>query len=144
MAEENIEGNEAQAGEVFDPSALVEIQQLKEQLMQLSKEELVEKLAVYEFVIPRLGPLVRWFIDNFYRPIHVRFRIGRETIGLLVGALLVPEQIILLAEEKVTKYVGDKTYVKYDTRLIYAPIKELSYYDVVLEEGQWEEQESLY
>ena len=144
MAEENIEGNEAQAGEEFGPSALVEIQQLKEQLMQLSKEELVERLAMYEFVIPRLGPFVKWFIENFYRPVYIRFRVGRENVGLLVGALLVPEQLILLAEEKMTKYEGGKTYVKYDTRLIHAPIKELSYYDVVLEEGQWEEQESLY
>jgi len=144
MAEDKKDQDEVTEQEEFGPSAVMEIQQLKEQLMQLSKEELVERLAMYEFVIPKLGPFVQWFINNFYRPVYIRFRVGRENVGLLVGALLVPEQLILLAEEKMTKYEGGKTYVKYDTRLIHAPIKELSYYDVVLEEGQWEEQESRY
>ncbi|HEX69107.1 MAG TPA: hypothetical protein ENG10_02285 [Candidatus Bathyarchaeota archaeon] len=144
MAEEKDEKNEEVATEEFGPSLVEEIQMLKEQLKQLSKDELIERLAVYEYVIPKLGPFVQWCINNYYKPIYFRFRIGRENVGLLVGAVLVPEMLILLAEEKVTKYEGGKTYVKYDTRLIHAPIRELAFYDVVLEEGQWEEQESVF
>jgi len=142
MAEKNFEGENSAEQEEFGPSLVEDIQHLKQQLMELPKEELVERLAVYEYIIPKLGPFVQWCINNFYKPIHFRFRMGRENVGLLVGALLVPEQLILLAEERVTKYDGTKTYVKYDTRLVHAPIKELSYYDVVVEEGEWQEQES--
>ena len=126
------------------PSIVEEVKVLKEQLMQLSKEELADRLAYYEYVIPKLGPYVKWFLENYYKPIYVRFRVGRETVGLLTGALLVPEKFELLAEEKVTKYEGQKMWAKYDLRKVIVPVKELSYYDVVLEEGKWEEEELTY
>ena len=130
---------------VEDRSSLEgEIIEIKQKLMQLDKEQLAERLAVYELVIPKLGPMVQWCIQNFYRPIYFRFRLGRENVGLLVGATLVPETLVFLAEERISKYEGGKSYVKYDTRLIHAPVKELSFYDVVLEEGDWEEQESYF
>lgn len=126
------------------PAAVSEIQQIKKQLMQLDKETLADRLAAYEYIIPKLGGMVRWCVENYYKPIYYRFRIGREGVGLLVGANLVPESFVILAEEKVSKYEGGKSFVKHDLRMIHVPVKELSYYDVILQEGEWEEQEGLF
>ena len=130
--------------ELAEMSALeVELQQKKQQLMQLDKEQLVDILAAYEVIIPKLGFHVKWCIDNFYKPVVCQWRMGRMVTGLLVGAVLVPESFIILAAEETKKYGQNKTYVKSDIRLVHAPIKELTYYDVILEEGEWEEQEGL-
>ncbi len=123
------------------PAIAVELEQIKKQLEQLSKEDLINELAMYRLIIPKLGPFVKWFIDNYYKPVYVRFRMGRETVGLLCGAILVPDTLQLLAQEEIKRYQDNKTYVKYEIRLVNAPIKELSFYDVVLEESDWEERE---
>jgi len=125
------------------PIVLLELEQIKKELEGLSKEQLIDELAMYRLVIPKLGPYVKWVIENYFKPVYVRFRMGRETVGYLVGAVLVPETLQLLAQEEVKKYASNKTYVKHDIRIVNCPIKELSFYDVILEEGDWEEQEGF-
>ena len=114
------------------PLEVDELTAIKQRLMQLEKEELADRLAFYEYVIPKLGPFVQWCINNFYRPVIAHWRMGRQAVGLLVGAVLVPEQLILLADEEIRDYTRKK--IKYERRLVTVPVKELSYYDVVLED----------
>ena len=142
-SEENVENKDEEATE-FGPSIIDDIRRLKQEFMKMDKEVLADRLAAYEYIIPKLGSQVQWCINNYYKPIYFRFRMGRDGVGLLVGAVLVPEMLILLAEEEVSRYAEGKTYVRRDIRLVHAPIKELTYYDVVLEQGQWEEKESYY
>ena len=108
----------------------LELQAIKEELEKLSKEELIEELAHYKFIIPKLGPWVQWAIDNMYRLVGVRWRMGREAVGLLVGVLFHPEVLILLSHEEIRKYEIKK--IIHEQHLVYAPTKELSWYDVIL------------
>ena len=122
----------------------LELESIKKELAAKSKEELIEELAVYRLVIPKMGPFVKWFIENYFKPVYLRFRMGRETVGFLIGCVLIPDTIQVLAQEEIKKYTGDKTMVKYELRIVNAPVKELSYYDVVLESTDWEETEMTY
>jgi len=122
----------------------LELESIKKELAAKSKEELIEELAVYRLVIPKMGPFVKWFIENYFKPVYLRFRMGRETVGFLIGCVLIPDTIQVLAQEEIKKYTGDKTMVKYELRIVNAPVKELSYYDVVLESSDWEETEMTY
>jgi len=115
--------------EETNPLAL-ELQQIKQRLENLSKEELIDRLAYYEWVIPKLGPYVKWAIDNMYNIVLARWRMGRQVVGYLVGVDLVPERLVLLADEEIRDYTRKK--VVHEQHIVYAPVKELTYYDVVL------------
>ncbi len=108
----------------------MEIAEIKAELEQLSKEELIDKLAHYELVLPKLGPWVKWAVDNMYRLVGCRWRMGREAVGLLVGVLFHPEVLVLLSHEEIRKYEIKK--IIHEQHLVYAPTKELSWYDVIL------------
>ena len=94
--------------EETNPVAL-EINQIKEQLNQLSKEELIDKLAMYEFVLPKLGPFVQWAMDHMYDIVLAKWRMGRQVIGYLVGVELVPERLVILADEEIRDYTRKKS-----------------------------------
>jgi hypothetical protein len=111
------------------PLAL-ELDSIRRQLEGMSKEELIDRLALYEFVIPKLGPWVKWFIDNMYQIVVARWRMNRQVIGYLIGATLIPETIDILAEEEIRDYERKK--IVYEQRVVHAPWKELIYVDVVL------------
>jgi len=135
--------------ELEAPSLAVELEEIKRELEKMSKEKLIDELAVYRLVIPKLGPFVKWVLENFYKPVYVRFRMGRETVGFLVGCMLVPDTLQLLAQEEVKEYRTDetgrtKTYVKYELRIVNAPVKELSFYDVIIDETDWQERKGYY
>lgn len=115
--------------EETNPLAL-EIQRIKQRLQDMSREELIDRLAFYEWVIPKLGPHVKWAIDNMYNIVLARWRMGRQVIGYLVGVDLVPERLVLLADEEIRDYTRKK--IVHEQHIVYAPIKELTYYDVVL------------
>jgi len=115
--------------EEINPVAL-EINQIKEQLSQLSKEELIDKLAMYEFVLPKLGPFVQWAMDHMYDIVLAKWRMGRQVIGYLVGVELVPERLVILADEEIRDYTKKK--IIHEQHIVYAPLKELTYYDIVL------------
>lgn len=108
----------------------LEMDAIKAELEPLSKEELIEELAFYKFIIPKLGPWVKWAIDSFYKPIACRWRMGREAVGLLVGVIFHPEVLVLLSHEEIKKYEIKK--IIHEQHLVYAPTKELSWYDVIL------------
>jgi len=115
--------------EETNPLAL-ELNEIKQRLENLSKEELIDRLAYYEWVIPKLGPYVKWAIDNMYNIVLARWRMGRQVVGYLVGVDLVPERLVLLADEEIRDYTRKK--VVHEQHIVYAPVKELTYYDVVL------------
>ena len=115
--------------EETNPLAL-ELNEIKQRLENLSKEELIDRLAYYEWVIPKLGPYARWAIDNMYNIVLARWRMGRQVVGYLVGVDLVPERLVLLADEEIRDYTRKK--VVHEQHIVYAPVKELTYYDVVL------------
>lgn len=108
----------------------LDIESIKQQLSQLSKEELVDRLALYEWAIPKLGPWVRWGINNMFQLVMARWRMGREAVGYLVGMDLQPESLILLTDEEQRDYMRKK--VVHEQHLVYAKVKELSYFDVIL------------
>ena len=115
--------------EETNPLAL-ELNEIKQRLENMSKEELIDRLAYYEWVIPKLGPYVKWAIDNMYNIVLARWRMGRQVVGYLVGVDLVPERLVLLADEEIRDYTRKK--VVHEQHIVYAPVKELTYYDVVL------------
>jgi|GEM_PF-5376937 len=108
----------------------LELQAIKAQLNELSKEQLIDELAMYKFIIPKLGPWVEWAVQNMYKPFGARWRMGRESVGLLIGVLLVPEAFVILSQEEIRKYEQKK--IIYEQHIVYAPLKELAWYDVIL------------
>jgi len=117
----------------------VELAEIKKELEQKSKEELIEELAVYRLAVPKMGPAVTWFINNLYKPVFVRWRMGREAVGLLVAAVYEPKELHLLTQEEMRDYF--KKTVTYQQRFVIAPTKELQYYDVLLWESEPEKYE---
>ena len=111
-----------------------ELQAIKEQLKNLSQEELLDRLAYYEFIIPKLGHWVKWAMDNMYNLILAQWRMGRQVVGLLVGVELEPTKLVILANEENRDYM--KRTVVYEQHLVYAPVKELTYFDVILGRSQ--------
>ncbi len=115
--------------EETNPVAL-ELNAIKQQLANMSKEELIDQLALYEWVIPKLGPHVKWAIDNMYSIVLAKWRMGRQVVGYLVGVELEPVRFALLADEETRDYARKK--IVHEQHIVYAPLKELSFYDVVL------------
>ena len=102
--------------EETNPVAL-ELNSIKQQLAGMSKEELIDQLALYEWVIPKLGPHVRWAIDNMYSIVLAKWRMGRQVVGYLVGVDLEPVRFALLADEETRDYARKKILVEYGFRL---------------------------
>ena len=117
----------------------LELNQIKSQLESMSKEELIDRLALYEWVIPKLGPHVRWAIDHMYDVVMAKWRMGRQVVGYLVGVELEPVRFAILAGEKTHDYMRKK--IIHEQHIVYAPLKELSFYDIVLGKTGEEEME---
>lgn len=115
--------------EETNPLAL-ELNQIKQQLADLSKEELIDRLAYYEWALPKLGPHVRWALDHMYDIVMCKWRMGRQVIGYLVGVELQPVRFAILADEETRDYMRKK--IIHEQHIVYAPLKELSFYDIVL------------
>jgi len=109
---------------------MLEIEEIKKELAVKSKDELIDELAFYRHVIPKLGPWVEWIISNFYKVIGVRWRMGREAAGVLIGAIVHPDILMLLTTEEIRKYEQKK--IIFEQHIVYAPVKELTWYDVIL------------
>jgi len=115
----------------------LELEERKKQYEALSKEELIDRLLGLEYIIDRLGPQLRWLIDNYNQMIYAQFRMGRAVTGLLIGARVNIDSLILLADEKIHDYANKKVII--ERHLVTVPMKEVVAVDVILEKVGEEE-----
>ena len=120
----------------------LELEELKKRYENMSKEELIDRLLGLEYIISRLGPQLRWVIDNFNMPVCCRWRSGRVATGLLIGAYVNIDSLILLADEEIRDYANKKVIV--ERHIVVAPMKALTGVDVILEKVKEEEMQTTW
>jgi len=96
----------------------------------MDKEKLVDRLAFYEWALDQISPNVRWVILNLGNMVWVKWRMGREFIGNLMGAEFKIDQLQLVGLETIHKYAEKK--VVYERRIVNAPLRDLVGFDLVL------------
>ena len=80
----------------------------KRELMQLSKEELVEILAQYEVALDQFNPEVRFWMQNMFSLVRAVKRNYTPIFGTLIGMRWKPEAYIIYAYEEIPQYDKDE------------------------------------
>ena len=79
----------------------------KAELMQLSKEELVERLAQIELALDQMNFEVRYWIQNMFMPVRIVKRNYTPIFGTLIGLVMEPKMYVVYAYEEEVRYDKD-------------------------------------
>jgi len=87
------------------------------ELMQLDKKELAQRLALLELKLESIDPMTKFIIDNLFKPWRLVTRSNQPILGVLLNASFEPTEFILWREEDVKDYskkeiTHEKKYTK--------------------------------
>jgi len=116
-----------------------EIETKRKQLEELSKEELIERLARYEVIWDRMDDGTKWWLNHIYSLVRVTRRDYKPIMGALMAVTLEPLYIDIWVETKIKEYSENKTYE--ERKLVRLKPKELVDFEIIFERKVIEEEE---
>jgi len=106
----------------------------KRELSQLSKEQLVEKLAQYELALDQMNFEVRYWIQNMFMPVRIVKRNYTPIFGTLIGLVMEPKLYIVYAYEEQVRY--DKDTDLAERKIVRIPAGSTVYVETIQEQKE--------
>ena len=108
-----------------------EIELLKQKLSELSKEELVNRLANYEFIMQHINEEARWWMNQIYKLVRGIRRDYRPIFGVLIGVNFEIATIDIWTESRFKDYT-EGTKIE-ERKIIKVKPKDLIQFEIIEE-----------
>lgn len=110
-----------------------------DEYMQLPKEQLAERLAIYETIFERLPPMVRYLAENFGKLCRVIRRDYVPIFGILWGIDVELKGLELLVEEDVKEWDTGKVF--HEAKVLHISKGSILAFEIIEERQETQEQE---
>ena len=104
----------------------------KRELMQLSKEQLVERLAQYELALDQMNFEVRYWLQNMFSQVRIVKRNYTPIFGTLIGLVMEPKMYVVYAYEEQVRY--DKDTDLAERKIVRIPAGSTVYVETIQEQ----------
>ena len=101
------------------------------ELSQLSKEQLVERLAQYELALDQMNFEVRYWLQNMFSQVRIVKRNYTPIFGTLIGLVMEPKLYIVYAYEEEVQY--DKDHDIAERKIVRIPAGSTVYVETIQE-----------
>ena len=106
----------------------------KRELSQLSKEQLIEKLAQYELALDQMNFEVRYWLQNMFMPVRIVKRNYTPIFGTLIGLVMEPKMYVVYAYEEQVRY--DKDTDLAERKIVRIPAGSTVYVETIQEQRE--------